>query len=149
MSAALAEVNWYQLMNDLSTESMLELLCKESLLVCERFVAVRRNRSKRKIIPRDGRVLIRRKTRLANRITAIYDANLKRRLIASHEKEKRYADLKAVESVKRNPKFFYKYAHEKAKIRCPIGPLNVDGEMVGDPEWICEILWSQYDSVFN
>lgn len=104
---------------------------------------------------RHRRVLMRKKS-LANRITATRDANLKvtltdkvqslEGLVASHGKEKRYAELKEVEVVKGNQKFLYKYAQKKAKISFSIGPLNVDGELAEDPERICEILRSQYDS---
>lgn len=97
-------------MNDLSKENTCELLCKELLRDCERFFPVRIRR-KRKISPRDGRILMRKKTRLANRITAFLKVmltgkmySLERRLIASLVKEKRYAELKTAEAVKKKSK---------------------------------------------
>lgn len=62
MSAILVEVNWHQLMKDLSTENMYELVCKELLHVYERFVQVKNSKSKRKIIPRHRRILMRKTT---------------------------------------------------------------------------------------
>ncbi|KAK3867823.1 hypothetical protein Pcinc_026748 [Petrolisthes cinctipes] len=84
------------------------------------------------------------KRKLANKMQSI-----EKQLILSHENGRKYAEMKAVEAVKRNPKFFYKYVKEKAKIRSPIGPLKLDGELVDDTERICAALRSQYDSVFS
>ncbi|KAK3855839.1 hypothetical protein Pcinc_037789 [Petrolisthes cinctipes] len=74
---------------------------------------------------------------------------LESKLSTSHEREKNYAELRAVEAIKRNPKFFYKYVREKAKIRSFIGRLKVNEELVGDTGRVCEILRAQYDSVFS
>ncbi len=65
------------------------------------------------------------------------------------EKEKKYAESRAVEAIKRNPRFFYKYVREKAKIRSSIGPLKLNEELVRNTGRICEILRAQYDSVFS
>ncbi|KAK3896124.1 hypothetical protein Pcinc_000192 [Petrolisthes cinctipes] len=74
---------------------------------------------------------------------------LESKLSTSHEREKNYAELRVVEAIQRNPKFFYKYVREKAKIKSTIGPLKVNEELVGDTGRVCEILRAQYDSVFS
>ncbi|KAK3888982.1 hypothetical protein Pcinc_006987 [Petrolisthes cinctipes] len=74
---------------------------------------------------------------------------LESKLSTSHEREKNYAELRAVEAIKSNPKFFYKYVREKAKIRSTIGPLKVNEELVGNTGRVCEILRAQYDSVVS
>ncbi|KAK4313514.1 hypothetical protein Pmani_015149 [Petrolisthes manimaculis] len=160
INTALMEVNWQQLMKNLSPEDMYHILCRELSSVCEKFVPIRSYKKNRRFIPRDRKILMRKRTRLAKRIMATRDANLKIRLAnslqllesklsASHEREKNYAEQRAVEAIKRNPKFFYKYVREKAKVRSTIGPLKVDDYLVGDTGRVCEILRSQYDSVFS
>ena len=48
-----------------------------------------------------------------------------------------------------DPKYFFSFANESAKIKNKVGPLlNDQGEMKNDPESMTEILRKQYDSVF-
>ena len=70
--------------------------------------------------------------------------------------QKSYADAdeemerKAVESIKKNAKFFYSYAKKKAKCKSKIGPLNTNKtELTSDPKEMAELLSTQYASVFS
>ncbi|KAK3877454.1 hypothetical protein Pcinc_017835 [Petrolisthes cinctipes] len=160
INTALKEIDWHQLMDNLSPVSIYELLYEKLIRVCEKNVPVRTDKKRKNIIPKDRKVLMRKRTKLVKQMKLSIDINWKRKLankmqsiekqlILSHENERKYAEMKAVEAVKRNPKFFYKYVKEKAKIRSPIGPLKLDGELVDDTERICAALRSQYDSVFS
>ena len=52
--------------------------------------------------------------------------------------------------MKRNPKYFYKYANSFAKTKNKIGPLmDKDGATVNDPYSMAEILRQQYESTFS
>ena len=55
----------------------------------------------------------------------------------------------AVESIKLNPKCFFKYVKRKRQVRTPIGPLLAGNRLTSDPAEMCEELLQQYDSVFS
>ena len=52
--------------------------------------------------------------------------------------------------MKRNPKYFYKYANSFSKNKNKVGPLmNEHGDTVKDPYLMAEILRKQYESTFS
>ena len=59
-------------------------------------------------------------------------------------------EKEAIGKIKRNPKFFYKYANKFSKTRSKVGPLiNKEGEYIKDPFLMSEILRRQYESTFS
>ncbi|MEC7567513.1 MAG: hypothetical protein VYA01_00720, partial [Bacteroidota bacterium] len=102
------------------------------------------NNSKKKLIPRDRRILMRRRRKiakqLANSPAPSKKCKLENELIeiedklqASFKKSNDFQETKAIEAIKRNPKFFFSYVKKFSKIKTAIGPLlNQDGEYVSD-----------------
>jgi len=70
-------------------------------------------------------------------------------IIESHNKENKNKEAKAIENIKRNPKYFYAYARSKSKIKTQIGPFENEGSLVTNPLEKAEILKKQFDSVFE
>ena len=59
-------------------------------------------------------------------------------------------ELKAIESIKSNPAFFYKYAKKYAKAKSRIGPLKHPmGSVTNDPQSMANLLQDQFSSVFS
>ena len=58
---------------------------------------------------------------------------------------------KAVESIATNPKYFFRYAKKKSKIKTKIGPLEdpVSGQLIGDNVKMANILAEQYNKMFS
>jgi hypothetical protein len=71
------------------------------------------------------------------------------RLQDSHRIEEQAAKERVVEIFRKNPKYFFKYAQSKAKIKMPVGPLKDKDVLVGDDQGMCELLGSQFESVFS
>ena len=63
-----------------------------------------------------------------------------------HERER-----KAVQCVKKNPKYFFSYAKRFSKLKSNIGPLRISstGTLQHDAKEMAEILQDQYSSVFS
>ena len=59
-------------------------------------------------------------------------------------------EKEALHKIKRNPKYFFKYANQFSKTRSRVGPLlNENGETIKDPFNMGEILRKQYESTFS
>jgi len=57
---------------------------------------------------------------------------------------------KALNSIKKDSKYFYNYAKRFSKVRCNIGPLTKsDGSLTNDPKEMADILLNQYCGVFT
>lgn len=66
-----------------------------------------------------------------------------------YENDRRAQEEKALESIKTNPKTFFRYAKKFSKTRVGIGPLLDDDQMViHSPGHMADLLRSQYDKVF-
>ena len=57
--------------------------------------------------------------------------------------------LSAVEKIKVNSKFFFKYVEDKFHIKSQIGPLSHDGEVFNNPKIMCNMLKSQFEYVYS
>ena len=71
-------------------------------------------------------------------------------LQALHKSKLNFEEKKAIDAIKKNPKFFYAYAKKHSKIKPKIGPLKrSDGTFTTDQQEIAELLSKQYCSVFS
>ena len=86
-------------------------------------------------IPRDRRILFRRKKKLRNTNSADTKVELEngigeidKKLLESHDEENILKETRAVEKIKSNPNHLYAYAREKLKTRSRIGPFKINGK---------------------
>ena len=76
--------------------------------------------------------------------------NIEKELEISYKTMRIKKEKEALHKIKRNPKFFYKYASKFSKTRNRVGPLiNKEGETVKDPYYMGELLRKQYESTFS
>ena len=152
----LSLVNW-----DVSSspEDLYKMILTEVERAADGVFPIKILNKRRKNIPRDRKVLMRRKTKLNKRLKRETNESIILRLksnirdveqmiILSHETESRNIEKNAIDTIKVNPKFFYKYARSKSKIKSSIGPLIVDGHRFETNREMCEVLCEQYKSVF-
>ena len=166
-----SKVKWEQLENELSltdwnaqlrgktADDTYEEFVKVLQVTCPRHIPKKRCR-KRKSIPRDRKLLMRRKRRIKSRLQKTHCPRLREKLTKVLAK----IDLQLTESVKvelereeeravgvilTNPKYFYTYAQSKSKVRAGIGPLESGGRLVGEPAEMVELLQDQYSSAFS
>ncbi len=117
--------------------------------------------SKKRLVPRDRRILMRRRRKVFKQLTRSQPPSKKKKLddelITIEEKLQesytRYNDhqeKKAVEAIKRNPKYFFSYVKKFSKVRTAIGPLlNKAGKYISDNKEMADTLGAQYQSVFS
>ena len=127
--------------------------------VCTKLIPPRRAH-KSNIIPRDRRILMRRRSKIKKRLRTLFHLatreKLKRKLIeieedleVSHANEAQAEETRVIRAVKKNPKYFYSYAKKKSVTRYAIGPLQAEGRLVTNTKEMSELLREQYESVFS
>ena len=163
MEAEIDSVDWTATFMDLSVEEMLTKLtqtCQNTAMENAPRKA-RRQQPGHSKVPRHRRILMRKRTRLRKQLhnshsesrrntirTTLVD--IEQKLQESHAAQERHDESKAVDAIKKNPKFFYSYAKKRSKIRYPIGPLeDTNGNLCSNPIDMANILSNQYKNAFS
>ena len=146
----------------LGSSFLMDRFISSCLSVAREFVPLKRAIPNQKHkIPRTRRVLMRRRRRIIQqRTTATGCARreaLNRRLIEieknlqlSYRQQADFEEDKAVQNIRRNPKFFYSYAKKFSKLKVGIGPLlNATKSLITCSQKMSEMLADQYSSVFS
>jgi len=117
--------------------------------------------SKRSKIPRDRKILMRRRRKVHKQLTTATSpsrrnrldnelVDIERKLQESYKRSNEYQEQKAIDAIKRNPKYFFSYVKKFSKIKSAIGPLlGQDGNYVTDNKGMANTLQAQYSSVFS
>ena len=76
--------------------------------------------------------------------------DVEKKLMLIYRNSQKYEEKVAVDAIKKNSKYFFKYAKKFAKVPNKIGPVkNEDGDLVDNPLDIAEILSKQYVKMFS
>ena len=117
--------------------------------------------SRKSKIPRDRRVLMRRRRKIIKRLpraknksttnkltTELIEIEMK--LQASFERSTTYQEDKAIQAIKRNPKYFFTYVKKFNKVKPAIGPLlDKNNQYIVENLDMANLLSAQYSSVFS
>ena len=164
-------VNWEQLNDELLKTSwvaefenkdvtgMLDAFLEVMMVLCSRFVPKKGNCKRKSHIPKDRRILMRKRANLNKRMRRVDPRGrnkiqrdlelIEYDLLDSHRREEKAMENRAVAVIRENSKYFFSYAKSKAKIRVPIGPLEHNGSLVDDTQHMSELLQEQFVKVFS
>ena len=157
----LMDHDWDTAFNGLNPDEMYDMFYQKIIKACQEHIPTKRKPiSKKNIIPRHRRVLMRKRSRAVKKIgTARTDSvreRLKRKVVdietklaSSHREQRNREEERAINVIKTNPKYFYTYARSKAEIKAVIGPFTQDGQIISDPQAKSNILMKQFQSVFS
>ena len=163
VSSAFNSINWNSTLKDLSPEEQLTTVMDEIHKVCEKYIPQRKSqlRSGKPKIPRDRRILMRKRKKINNQLKLkISDqrrlklnkklVNIEISLQESFKASKRYGEEKAIEAIKSNPKYFFSYAKKHSKLNSQIGPLlDSSNKYTPSSKNMADILSKQYQTVFS
>jgi len=129
-------------------EKCLEVLTANNL-------PLRKPPKKKTFIPRDRRILMRKRRKLKKRSPSnktkarLIDIELK--LQNSYANERKTQELDAISKIKVNPKYFYSYAKRFSKTKPKVGPLMdpTTNQLTDNNTRMANILQDQYKSVFT
>lgn len=153
--------NWPKCLSSPDIDMKLKQFMSVMQAICYKCVPERKATVHKNKIPRERKILMRRHTKVSNRLNKQIESSEKSRLKIqlleieknlqlSHGKERADKEAWAIDNIKSNPRAFYKFAKETASVHCRIGPLlEKDGALTGNPKRISEILNDQFKSVFT
>ena len=153
-------IEWDDLLQNKTVDEQFNNIITECLAVSRLHVPCRRKPKHINKIPIDRKTLMRQRTKLNTKLKlthSVHDKQLikeklektEAKLIISVKNELQLDETKAISCIKENPKYFYKYASNKSKVKTPIGPLMIDGILTDDNLKICDELRLQYEKVFS
>ena len=155
----LGNLIWRELLEDKNPESMYDILCNKITETSIKHVPPRRAKWQNKI-PRDRKILMRKRRKIAlkienernprtvERLKADH-ATVEANLIASHMEEAQKEESKLIQAIKMNNKYFYSYARNKSRIKPGIGPFEINGEVITCATQKANALREQFESVFS
>ena len=137
----LADVDWMEIYDGKDTTEMYRILVHKLCLICTKYTPSKVIVSKNKTIPRDRKVIMRKRCKLRKLLRDGHPIRqnlqneldlLEEQLRTSHLNELDGEEQRAVDAIKSNYKYFFKYARAKSELRSAIGPLRQGSELVGD-----------------
>ena len=159
LNQELQMINWEEQLQSKLEDDTLSIIYEKLLSACQKHIPKKGELVRKSIIPRDRRILMRnranvnrqlRKGNSNRRETLIRKLeNIEYKLLESHKRQEKAKELRAVNTIKENSKYFFAYAKDKAQIRTQIGPLEKDGLIVENPLEVSQILQDQFTSVFS
>ena len=155
--------NWEDEFGELNVDNMVERFMEICENVCSNHIPLKPSAScnPRKRIPRQRRILMRRRRKLKAQIDKVEISSVRknklnqalvgieREIIQSQAMSRSYQENKAVQAIKKNSKYFFSYVKKMSKSKSKIGPLlNKRGMYTSDPKEMANILSEQFSSVF-
>ena len=162
LNTAIQDHNWPLEFRGCTAEDMLNKFCSVILSFVADHVPLRSsNQKSRNKIPRDRRILMRTRRRINTQLAKSpaprrRDALINRRveiekcLQKSYHTEAANRETRAVDCIKKNPKYFFSFAKSFSQVKIGIGPLiDAAKGLISCPLKMAEILSEQYASVFS
>ena len=156
------QINWESKFANSSVQENFDTFRTELLkITCKHVPKKKAFRKKKKYIPQDRKILMKKQKILQGKIVASRNPSqiarhiesiegIERSLKNSLDNEKRSREDRAIECMKGEDKnYFFKYANSKKKIKTQIGPFEKEGFIIQDPKLKAELLKEQFESVFT
>ena len=158
----LSEICWETEFQGMNPAELMNFLSEKCAEISKEHVPERKSSDrKHSTIPRDRRILMRRRCKVNKQLCSTQSEDTKTRLKKeareieiklqrSHRNEQNSNETKAVGAIKRNSRYFYSYAKKFSKISAGIGPfIDAAKNVVSLPSKMAEMLTTQYSSVFS
>lgn len=158
----LNSINWDVVFKDCDLQQKVKLLNDKIEEVCSQTIPPKPQRSKKlSIIPRDRRIMMRKRGKLRNQMKQARSTSRERSIFLKiHKIEKALHDsytcsrqseeTKAINVIKENPKHFYAFAKKYSTTKVDIGPfMDESKNIVSSNFGMAEMLRNQYNKAFS
>ncbi|KAG0719529.1 hypothetical protein GWK47_050285 [Chionoecetes opilio] len=154
-------IKWENIFSGMEAHEMYEVLSSKCLQICKEHIPLRRSSGRKHQIPRDRRILMKKRANLKRKLKkvtyAVAENAIQRQLhlledalAQSHVRQREQEEQRAVENIKVNSKFFYSYAKKRLTSTTSVGPLmKENGELEDGPQEMAEMLQTEYQRVFS
>jgi len=158
----LRNYNWVLEFRQCNPKEMLDRFINVCCSISKEHVPLRRNSKKSAHnIPRNRRILMRKRCRINRQLVKTTSQNRKyklqneakdieKELRQCYEDDREHKEQKAISAIKKNSKYFFNYAKKFSQIKIGIGPLiDRDKNVVNDDKAMADMLAAQYESVYS
>ena len=163
ISKQFKDIDWTLVLTGFSPDEQLAIIMEKIHNICKANIPLRKsaNKTGKPKIPRDRRILMRKRKKVSDQLKlSLSDAwkkKLQRKLVdieillqESHHSSKLASEIKAVEAIKTNPKYFYSYAMKFSTLSSSVGPLiNENNLYTGSSKEMADFFSNQYKSAFS
>ena len=152
----LETIDWEDLKDDVPNIQINRITQRIIDIVIDLIPLKSANSHHKKKIPRDRRILFRKRKKILKKFTKDLKKinknllDIEYKLNQSYKKEEQSNEVKAVNAIKENPKYFFSYTRKHSKVKTKVGPLlNKSKELITDKKTMANMLQKQYKSVFS
>lgn len=158
----LSVIGWDSEFLDMNVSQMAEVFVERCRSIASLHAPKRTAHSNtNKIVPRDRRILMRKRIKLRKRLKHSVVPNTRKlienqltdiemKLQESYTQEKNFRENRAVEAISSNSKYFYTYAKKNSATVQKVGPmLDASGQYTSNPSSMADILSRQYAQAFS
>ena len=158
----LVYTNWQREFKGLDPTLMLKKFIHICESICVKYVPERKTKySKKQMVPKDRRILIRRRRKINNQLNSNISlprhqklsrelVEIEKKLQSSYKQSTDRQEKKAIDAIKRNSKYFFSYAKKFSKIQSDVGPLiDSQNQYIYKNKDVANALSQQYSSVFS
>ena len=161
INSEFANIDWDEKLQEKTPDEKLGIILEVTEDITSKNVPLKKMRKKCPEIPRDRRILMKKRSKLQIQMSKSFsDARkdkLKKKLIKiemalqkSIAAAQTYREAKAISAIRTNSKYFFSYAKKFSKTNKSIGPLlNQNNEYTSSSKEMANILANQYGSVFS
>ena len=124
IDAELLQVDWLSQFNGKSPAEMLEIIDDYLLDICTKYIPKKGGSKNKSNIPRDRKILMRKRTKINHQLIKANSIKktileeklnvLEYKLVNSHKMEENENEMRAVNAIKLNSKYFFAYAKKKS-----------------------------------
>ena len=158
----LGALDWSQILTEKEPNDMMNSFVQSCVESSKKFIPKKSAaKKKQNSIPRNRRILMRRRTKVVKQLSATKsqtrkikleeeNKEIERKLQQSYRQEKTEMERRAVHAIEKNSKYFFSYAKKFSTVTTGIGPLiDAAGSVVSTACEMAGMLSTQYTSVFS
>ena len=158
LRSSISDIDWISMLSELNTNDCYKSFIDNISLVCCNIIP-KKKQSRHYISQffRDRKALMRKRTKILKKCNGTVRRqdeeklqDLEKLILQSHKDEQSYDEAVAVNKIRKDPNFFFRYAKKFSLTNQIINCLSSeDGLLINDKDSICKLFLKQFNSVFS
>ena len=158
LRSSISDIDWITMLSELNTNDCYKSFIDNiSLICCNVIPKKKQSRHYISHFFRDRKALMRKRTKILKKCNGtvrrqdeVKLQDLEKLILQSHKDEQSYDEAVAVNKIRKDPNFFFRYAKKFSLTNQIINCLSSeDGLLINDKDSICKLFLKQFNSVFS